>query len=496
MPSLLRPALSHEQFQQRLRAELSSRYPRPAETLLPWANELATVWFTNLDPFRPILALAYPASGRPVVYDPLSVLRSLLLCHQRQFRNITGWVAQLSREPVLAILSGFAPDAVPSVGTFYGFLRRMFPEVRAARVKGIIRPHRRVKKPASGHKLPPDRRKLARLHRWLGHHLDQPLAPTPSELWDQVLTATVRQSVDQGVLSAQGPLRVAGDGSLLRSGAHSHGIKVCGCAERCACPRYFSDPTARVGYDSTNNCFLLGRSAYVLTETGSGHHLPLTLELGPANRADSVSLMLSLGKAHRLLPVQGLTISTVFADSAHDHDPVYRWAVDLGIEPVFDRHGKLSQPSPEVSARLDDAGLNLSEGRPRCAHGFLHSAGHCRTGVRQFQCPKADPQTCSSLACPLRDGKRWTIDIRQQPRLLAPNPKTEPAARKDYKARTNAERAFSLLTSASGLDTARHRRDYVWNGRLAITAVLIHARAWVRSATSSIGDWFRAWCTC
>lgn len=264
---------------------------------------------------------------------------------------------------------------------------------------------------------------------------------------------------------------------------------------RCACPRYFSDPTARVGYDSTNNCFLLGRSAYVITDTDSQHHPPLTLTTGPANRHDAVSLMLSLRKARRLLPEHDLTLSTLYADSAHDHDPVYNFVVALGAEPVIDRHGKLpAKTAPVVAERLAAADLTLSaEGRPRCAHGFLHSAGHSRPGVRQFQCPKSDPSACPCTSCPLREGVRWTIDVREQPRLLARNPQTEPATKREYKRRTNVERTFSLLTSASGLDTARHRRDYVWHGRLAVAAVLSHARVWSRGEGVTANDWLRSW---
>lgn len=497
VPLLLRPVQPHGKFQEQLRTELRKRYPDPAKSLQTWAEELRTVWCANLDFADPVLRSTYSAVGRPVEYDPKALLRCLLLCQQRGFRGLTQWALQLEREPVLPLLCGFPAGISPSVGTVYGFLRRVFPEPPAfLHVKGIVRQHRRVKKPGNGQKLPPDRKKLARLARWLLGHLRQTPAPTPADLWDLVLAGAVGESVHRGILPANASLRAATDGSLLRCGAHSHGHKVCHCRDRrCTCPRYFSDPTARAGYDSTNNCFVLGRSAYVISETDSGHHLPLTLTTGPANRADSVSLMLSMRKAHRLLPRLGVTLTTAFGDSAHDHDPCYTFTIALGAEPVFDRHGKLpAKVAPVVAERLAAAGLSLSlEGRPRCEHGFLHSAGHCRPGVRQFQCPKTDPAACPCTSCPLRNGGRWTIDVRFQPRLLARNPQVEPATKREYKRRTNVERTFSLLTSSSALDTARHRRDYVWHGRLAVTAVLIHARVWSRIAEVSAKEWLRAW---
>lgn len=71
-------------------------------------------------------------------------------------------------------------------------------------------------------------------------------------------------------------------------------------------------------------------SAYTLSDTDSGHHLPLALSLAPANRHDGVSLLGLLTSARRLLPEIGAAITTVSADSAHDHDAVYNFCVALG----------------------------------------------------------------------------------------------------------------------------------------------------------------------
>ncbi len=482
---MLGPPESHEQFQDRVRAQLSARYS--AQDLQTWADELDLVWRANLDFADELLRSTYsPDIGRPVEHSPKDLLRCLLLCQQRAKRSLTRWHKQLQREPVLLILSGLA--ALPCIGTFYTFLDRLHPRLPSQRVYGVVRRHRRVPKPASGQKLPANRQKLARLATWLQNHLDTP-APTPADLWDRVLAATVVGSVDQGIIPAKAPIAVAADGSLLDSGAYSHGHKVCSCpGHGCTCPRYFGDPTARVGYDSTKNRFMLGRTVYTLSETVSGHHLPITLLTGPANQHDAISQMLSLRTARHLLATR-LSIATTYADSAHDHDPVYRYCHHLGIEPVTDRHGPTPVPLPAVRDRVSAFDLTLSpDGRPRCAHGFLHSRGHCRTGVRQFQCPNAQPALCPETCCPLHDGSRFTIDVGLQPRLLARNPRTEPYTRKDYRRRTAVERTFSLLTSASGLDTARHRRDYVWHGRLVITALLRHLQLWASTTLPSFAS--------
>lgn len=486
--------MPHVTFQEQLRAELLSCYPNPAEGLLPWAADIRTVWFANLDFADALLTATYSDVGRPVVYGPKNLLRCLLLCQQSACRSLTVWVAQLRRAPILCTLCGFPAGRVPSVGTLYDFLDRLYPRPRALRARGIRRPHRRIPKPKRGNKLPANRKKLARLAGWLTAHIQQPPAPHPADLWDHLLTATVDQSIRRQILPTPDSLHAAADGSLLRSGAHSYGRKTCQCPRGCTCDRYFSDPTARVGFDSTNNCFVLGYSAYILSDTDSGHHLPLALSLAPANRHDGVALLGLLSTARRLLPLVGSAVTTVSADSVHDHDAIYDFCVDLGVNPLIDRKGKLPAPSPHLRDRLDQAGLSLSpQGRPRCPHGFLHSSGYSRPGIRQFQCPRRDPEGCPCTDCPLRDGRRFTLDISDQPRLLAPNPQTEPAARKAYKKRTNAERTFSLLTSSSGLDIARHRRAYVWHGRLALTAILSHIRVWARTTTAAADDWLRSW---
>lgn len=291
VPHVLSPLVPHCTFQEQLRTELLRSYPDPAKDLRPWAEALQAVWFADLDFAEPLLTAPYSDVGRPNLYSPKDLLRCLLLCQQRACRSLTLWVAQLCREPVLGVLCGFPPGQVPAVGTLYDFLDRLYPRPQALRAKGILRLHRRVAKPKRGQKLPANRKKLARMARWLTTHLQQPPAPTPADVWDQLLNQTVGQSIERQILPNPASLHAAADGSLLRSGAHSHGRKRCDCPRGCSCNRYFSDPTARVGFDSTNNCFVLGYSAYTLSDTDSGHHLPLALSFAPANRHDGVSLL-------------------------------------------------------------------------------------------------------------------------------------------------------------------------------------------------------------
>ncbi|MBV7338042.1 hypothetical protein KFU94_59415 [Chloroflexi bacterium TSY] len=97
---------------------------------------------TNLDGAYPFLAPLYvPDWGRPV-RDPVSMLRSclaMMLCGQTSFDV---WVGQMRDEPFYALISGFEPNDVPGVGTFYDFQDRLLQRERQARSQAR-RPYQR-----------------------------------------------------------------------------------------------------------------------------------------------------------------------------------------------------------------------------------------------------------------------------------------------------------------------------------------------------------------
>jgi hypothetical protein len=76
----------------------------------------------DLDTAMPLLLLYFPDSGRPVKFEPVNLLRSLVLMADQKVFSITKWVAMLRSDDVLAVLSGFEPGNTPGVGTFYDFI--------------------------------------------------------------------------------------------------------------------------------------------------------------------------------------------------------------------------------------------------------------------------------------------------------------------------------------------------------------------------------------
>ncbi|WP_246608520.1 hypothetical protein [Paenibacillus agaridevorans] len=65
----------------------------------------------------------YSAQG-PAPRDPASLFRSyLLLLMTNPTMGLTEWINEMKRTRIYVILSGFASDDVPGVGTYYDYLR-------------------------------------------------------------------------------------------------------------------------------------------------------------------------------------------------------------------------------------------------------------------------------------------------------------------------------------------------------------------------------------
>lgn len=69
----------------------------------------------NLNPVISILESLYSQAKRESAKDPTCMLRSLILMTVLRQRGITGWVARTRSDPLIAILTGFEPDATPAV---------------------------------------------------------------------------------------------------------------------------------------------------------------------------------------------------------------------------------------------------------------------------------------------------------------------------------------------------------------------------------------------
>lgn len=78
------------------------------------------------------------------------MLRSLILMHKQKVTSSDKWVFILKTSPILAILSGFSPDNVPGIGTFYDFFTRLWlnssPHLSSRKKRKFKRPKKKGKK--------------------------------------------------------------------------------------------------------------------------------------------------------------------------------------------------------------------------------------------------------------------------------------------------------------------------------------------------------------
>ncbi|MFY9218659.1 MAG: hypothetical protein WAO46_09905, partial [Tepidanaerobacteraceae bacterium] len=70
---------SHLEFQQFLQQRIPVLWALEEDRLRSFSRSLTKVWFLNLDPAVPLLSQRFSSIGRPVKYDPVCILRSLVL---------------------------------------------------------------------------------------------------------------------------------------------------------------------------------------------------------------------------------------------------------------------------------------------------------------------------------------------------------------------------------------------------------------------------------
>lgn len=234
-------------FRAWLYGRLSTLLPTSRQEIARHADLIDKMYLLDFDPAMDVIVSRYSTTGTPA-RDPSAMLRALLLAGDLGIQSITRLVSHLRSSEVLAIASGFDPDDVPGVGTFYDFMYRLWGEdkKRFARRTKQYRSHRNkdpkplVDGPAS--------KRHERLSESLAKAVIEnsfPLDPeafTLARIFDWCFVA---RSEEMGILES--PTRkgilLSGDGTLIRSGASRHGIKDCDCRTRgvrkCDCPRRF-----------------------------------------------------------------------------------------------------------------------------------------------------------------------------------------------------------------------------------------------------------------
>lgn len=482
---MLGPSISHEEYQAFVKESLLARLVKTGQTsvLLTHAQLIGKMWLTDLTPIAHLVAPCYSSSTRGAPpRDPVDLFRSLLLMHLAGYTSITQWVRALKSFPFFAILSGFAPEDTPGVGSFYDFVSRLWRAKKKSGKKLRRPPAPRRRKGKKNEKLPLVRPGIVdRLVKRVLRLADRPLAARPEDVLNAIFQQVfVEPSAQKGLLGDVKHLVISGDGTPVRTGANPYGKKICDCKAKgifnCRCPRVYSDPDATWGWDSYRGGYFYGRHLYELTAASSPYDLPIHLKLVSARRHDSVSFVLALDEATRRL--KNFTFAACLLDAAHDAYPIYELLDVKGIEAIIDLN-------PRATGKAKYEGpLNVTkDGIPLCPAGHMMAYdGFCRSRHRhKWRCPLARKRRRVACATPCSSspyGRVLYTYEQDNLRLFTRTPRGTAEWKEKYKARTASERSFKRKKIDYCLEAARVRSTKHWFFRCILLAMCQHIDAW------------------
>lgn len=472
---------------------------------------------TNPDHAHSLLSVLYSDDQGRLAREPINMFRSCLAMTECGVTSLDVWVHMMRDDPFYAIISGFDPQDVPGVGTFYDFQDRVLQRPRQPRTLPRHPFHyRNQRDKAAQHKdkndLRPHQDIVNRLvNRILARdHLITPLAAvlegygdfSALPAWERILQPVffacfVARSVDLKLIDLD-HLYTAGDGSKLSTWANPHGKKLCDCdnrgktlEERCNCHRAYRDLLALWGWDSYRDCWVYGHSFYELTAYSFLHRcqLPLVVSMADCNRHESVHALVTLYRGRELF---GLPIQIASLDAAHDAIGFFRLATIRGhmalVIPLNERNkGNLQYAGP----------LRLENGIPFCpADKPMRRWGFCPDRLRiKWRCPLVGANQVPDLAsCPFfangcsdsSYGRVVYTYPRENYRLHTIIPRDSDLWQCHKGARSCAERSVKRKKYDFHLLHTRTAGRARWFFRLMLAAMCQHIDAWLIHAADRL----------
>ena len=493
---MIKNVASHQDYQAFVKEYLSVLYLARGQLsmLLLFKDVVAKLWVADLSPAIPHFTALYALSGRPA-RDPVALFRSLLLMRLLKVTSLDGWVRQMRSFPLWAILSGFPPDDVPGVGTFYDFAARLWPGDSPHVNLKARRPRRKPKKGKKGKKAPVA--PPGAVQRLANHFLDgKQVKPGAYDSLHRLFKDVfVMPSAHLGLLGDPQALSVAGDGTSVRTGGSRYGKSLCDCRKqgiyRCDCLRRFSDADASWGWDSYREEYFYGRSLYFISAVDSPHDLPLYLNFFYAQRHDSLCLVSAWMELIRLYPE--FSFERCLLDSAHDAYAIYRLLRHHGVEAFID----LNKRNEGNVLYKDDISLN-PDGIPVCSGGHIMAYhGYCHGRMRhKWRCPKSRKTwgvVCDRACSPSAYGRVFYTYEADNIRVFSRVPRQSPAWKAVYKGRTGVERTIKRAKCDYHLEQKKRRSTRDWFLEGLLTASCLHMDAWIQHVSLDVEALFLQW---
>jgi len=495
---------SHQDFQNFIKEELTNYYANPFfySTVTKRVDIIFKVFNTDFTSVRQLLEFSYNPRGE-TPWNPTCLFRSYwLLCQYGDTGSISKWVHKLKTEPFWAIISGFTPNDVPGVGTFYDFEDRLCDFDKGQRKELTKKMHKPLSKPRKNlkknQKKPPKHKNIVeRLVNRILRDEDKKQPKRKDDLLQKIFKESfVLPSAKKGLLGDTANLAISGDGMIFKTGGSPYGTKDCDCHNtkgifNCNCPRRFSDPTANWGWDSYREKYVYGYSNYTFTAAESPNDLPIFSTLTQAARHDSVSHTYSLYNMKMLYPE--FNFKADILDSAHDNYATYELLNHWNIQPFIDLN-KRSKGNFKYDPPIDVT----DEGVPICKAGFkmVNWGPDPKLKRHKWRCPHVCLKSCE---CPIFNcsdsdyGRTIYTKAKWDLRIFTPIPRDSKKWKKTMKKRTSSERRNSKVKIQYNLEQDNVRSKSRWLIRTVMRDGALHADAWLKHSNIDLNQWLDSW---
>ena len=471
----------HSTYQNFVVENLRKYYPNPDALSRSTWDIIDRFWNLDLSYTDELMRSRYSVFG-PRPRTPSCMQRSYLLSIDFKVTSLTDWAAQLKMNPLYAILSGFEVGDTPGVGTFYDFLNRLWdsdsdnlnPHVRPVKTKEVKKPKQKGTKAESVEKTTVEQ--LLKTLEQKSFSIDEQPYGSLFRLYQKEF---LEQSVKRELITPES-LAVAGDGTPVVTSHRERRKRICDCAEKgitnCKCDRYFSQPDCDIGWDSSRDCFYHGYDLYMIVASDSDSDLPVFPLLNPASKHDSHGFLETYFRMKSFLP--DFHVNKWLLDSAHDAMPYYLYCRKNGISPFIDLNEKRG-----IKVKYKDDFTIGKDGIPVCLAGLKmnHDGTEPSKARIKYRCPLASRKNGCSCEHPCSDskyGRTVHLAMKDNPRLINFPPRDSEAWKKEYDARTSAERSNKREKIDFKLEDGRHRSTKMWYCRLYHILMLQHMDAW------------------
>ena len=480
---------THAEYQQLVTTSAAHLNQSQLKKLSFYRKSIEKLTSLDLDPLMNLLTPYYSSTGRPALNQP-EIFRSYILMMDLGETSITNWINILKSDDILALLVGCSTDSIPSIGSYYGFIKKLWlSESEILSTKKLYpynKNHKSGKRLGKNKKLPNKHPGIVK--SMTDFYKDNRSFEHRFELLLQKIFALigVAPSIDLGLVDTDS-LTLAGDGTSVHIHASHYGNKVCDCRENgiynCKCDRRFSAPDANIGWDSDLATWYHGYTLYCLSTYNKDvcTDLPVYLRFVQANRHDSVTGIVALAEFRELYP--DIPIKNICFDSANDNYPTYELCKHWGINPFIDLNDKRGA-KPKYPNTVTLSKNNI----PTCIanHEMIYN-GYCINRYRhKWRCPlackKVDSCNCKEQCSPSDYGRVFYTKSDWDLRIFTPVPRGIKEYKYIYKIRTSSERVNNRILNDYNLHAMRIRGKQRFSFFTMIAGINIHLDARVKQA--------------